>query len=96
MMDKRQQIQQTYIRICGDSGCRMKPVDAVHFTAKILEISAIDVWVALGTNNMERIAAGEYQYSDAAAEQADDMRTNLSEQQIDELRLQIAALHRTK
>lgn len=54
----REYIQKAYIRVCGDSNFKMEMIQAAHFTAKLLGISAIEVWVALTFAEMERIASG--------------------------------------
>jgi hypothetical protein len=51
-------IQKMYVRVCRDSGFRMETARAAHFTAQLLDVSALDVWFALGLDNMERIAGG--------------------------------------
>lgn len=58
--ERRELIQKVYIRICRDSRFRFTPVDAAHLTGKICDGDALEVWCALGMENMERIASGEH------------------------------------
>ena len=52
--------QQLFVRVCRDSGFRLSVAQACHFTAKLRKTSPIAVWVALGFDNMERIANGTH------------------------------------
>lgn len=58
--ERRKEIQMAYIRVCRDSGFRFSMTDAAHFVAKVDGCTAMDVWIALGMDNMERIANGTH------------------------------------
>lgn len=57
----RSEIQQMYIRVCRDSRFKMPLVQAAHLAAKVLGVSALQVWIALDFSNMERIANGTHE-----------------------------------
>lgn len=61
------EIGDTYARICQDSRFRFSAVEAAHFVGKLLKIDALQVWIALGLDNMERLADGTHQYYSRAA-----------------------------
>ena len=54
------EIQALYVRVCRDSGFRMEAARAAHMVAVILKTDALKVWLELGTDNMDRIAAGTH------------------------------------
>ena len=54
----RGDIQRAYARVCEDSGYRIDFVAAGQFVAKLLNISYIDVRLALGYDGMKDIASG--------------------------------------
>lgn len=55
----RQQIQEAYIRVCMDSGFQMEYIEAAKFTAKLLGLHPIEIWIAMGyMDTMEEIAKG--------------------------------------
>ena len=56
----RTRIQQAYIRVCRDSRFQIEPVPAAHLAAAIAPCHPLQVWIALGLDNMERIAAGNH------------------------------------
>lgn len=58
---QRELIQKAYIRVCRDSRFRMEMCDAAQFAARLVEVTALDVLIALGFDNMERIAAGTHE-----------------------------------
>lgn len=62
--DERKAIQMAYIRVCRDSGWRMDYIQAAHFTAKLLGMTAFDIWFTLDLQTMQKIAKGEHPVKD--------------------------------
>jgi hypothetical protein len=60
MRPDRETIQKAYIRLCRDSRFRCDMIQAAHLTGRVLRVCPIDVWLALGFDNMERIANGTH------------------------------------
>lgn len=61
MKPDRKFIQDTYIRVCVDSGFRLEYIEAAKFVASLLKIHPIEVWVAMGyMDRMEEIATGRH------------------------------------
>lgn len=60
-MDRREEIQKAYIRVCKDSGFTFEYIKAAVFVGEMLRISPLEVWTAFGDLRlMERIAKGEH------------------------------------
>ena len=60
-MPDRKQIQDVFIRVCQDSGFTTDVVDAAHFAAAILNITAIEVWAEFSSLHvMTEIAEGTH------------------------------------
>jgi hypothetical protein len=51
-------LQKLFYRIAKDSGFSMDPVDVAILGSKVLNCSALEFWIALGFENMRRIADG--------------------------------------
>lgn len=61
MPHSRKFVQDTFIRVCKDSGYKMDMVRAAQFTASVLDISSLEVWIHMGDmDNMERVANGTH------------------------------------
>lgn len=56
----RKTVQDVFIRVCRDSGFRLEATRAAHLAAKMLGISAFEVWTAMDLDVMRRIASGEH------------------------------------
>lgn len=59
-MSERKIIQECYIRICRDSGFKLSATAAAALAAAAVKISAFEVLVAVGFDNMSDIAAGNH------------------------------------
>lgn len=58
--ERRKEVQDVYARVCRDSRFRYPMAQMAHLTAAILKTSAIEVWAALGIDDMEKIANGTH------------------------------------
>jgi hypothetical protein len=57
----REAIQDMFIRTCRDSGFSMDWVRAAQFTADVLKINPLQVWLAMPSADvLEEIAAGTH------------------------------------
>lgn len=56
----RKLVQDLYIRMCRDSGFKLDHIRAAHFVAEMLGISALEVWMTMDMDIMERIANGTH------------------------------------
>jgi hypothetical protein len=69
-ISQREEIQKVYIRVCRDARFKMPLGMAARMTARILELSesnvngSLLVWIALGVDNMDRIANGTHECLD--------------------------------
>lgn len=60
-MTDRKTITDLYVRVCRDSGHRIGWIQAAHLVAGILKISALQVWIAVGSlDAMQRVADGTH------------------------------------
>lgn len=62
MMPARQEIVDVYVRVCKDSGFGLDLVQAAQLTAAVLDIHQLQVWIAIDTDNMRRLADGTHGY----------------------------------
>lgn len=58
--ERRNEIQQVFIRVCRDSGFQLEPARAAHLAAAVLGIHAMTVWHTMDLATMERIASGKH------------------------------------
>lgn len=59
-MERRQQIQTMYIRVCKDAGFGFEPERAAQIAAACLGIHPFEILSAIGYNNMCAIANGTH------------------------------------
>lgn len=60
-MTERQTKIDAFVRVCKDSGFRLGHLQAAQIAAGALRISALEVWIAVGTlDTMKQIAAGQH------------------------------------
>lgn len=57
---RRKEIQDVYVRLCRDARFRLPMLQAARLTGAVLKTSALEVWAAMGTDAMERIANGTH------------------------------------
>jgi len=56
-------IQEAFVRVCQDSGWKMSHIDAAIFTAKVLNIHPLEVWIAFSSlDAMAQIANHSHPY----------------------------------
>jgi hypothetical protein len=58
---ERKKIQDTYIRVCRDSGFQLEATRAAVLTSEVMGVHALQVWNAMQSfDNMQRVASGEH------------------------------------
>jgi hypothetical protein len=67
----RKAITDLHVRVCRDSGYRLESVRAAHFVADLLKMSALEVWIAMGSLDVtQRVADGTHRACQSAGRRA--------------------------